>query len=179
MGIIEEKGNRYNRLTVLKFVETNRCRKRTWLCRCDCGKELVVVGQHLRNGNTQSCGCFQLDQARAAATRHGQSRVGKRTAAYEMWLHAKARASKINVPFNLRLEDIPPFPERCPVFGIILERGTSKRKDSSPSLDRIIPEFGYTRGNVRVISWRANSLRSNASLQELRMLLRDAEKLLS
>ena len=34
----------------------------TWLCRCDCGKERVVLGKKLKNGRSQSCGCFRKDR---------------------------------------------------------------------------------------------------------------------
>ena len=39
-----------------------------------------------------------------------------------------------------------------------------------PSIDRIIPELGYVRGNIRTISLRANILRSNATFEEIALL---------
>ena len=45
----------------------------------------------------------------------------------------------------------------------------------SPSLDRIVPELGYVKGNIRVISNRANHLKSDATLEEHRKILLDAE----
>lgn len=43
--------------------------------------------------------------------------------------------------------------------------------DMSPSLDRLIPSKGYVKGNVVVVSWRANRLKNNASLADLRALV--------
>lgn len=57
-------GQRYGILTVIKEVEGVRVgkkqvHKRRWLCRCDCGNEITVITDSLRNGNTQSCGCIK------------------------------------------------------------------------------------------------------------------------
>jgi hypothetical protein len=78
----------------------------------------------------------------------------------------------------LTLEDIPDIPTHCPVFTwIALEyRVGEGRRDNSPSLDRIDNTKGYVKGNVRVISWRANNLKGNAIDQELTALGNDAIK---
>lgn len=90
-------------------------------------------------------------------------------------LAAKKRARSMRVDFNLTEEDIK-FPDICPVLGIpvILEQidGPRKRTDNTPSLDRIIPELGYVKGNVEMISWRANRLKNDAKLYEIELLLR-------
>lgn len=83
-----------------------------------------------------------------------------------MLASAKQRAIKQGLPFNLEAQDII-IPENCPVLGIPLEQGTRKNHWSAPSLDRIRPELGYVKGNVIVVSWRANFLRSNGTLEEL------------
>lgn len=79
---------------------------------------------------------------------------------------AKSRATKAGVPFNLTPEDIT-IPHRCPVLGIPLIVGGDKPTDNSPSLDRVMPNMGYVRGNVLVISNRANRIKNNATITEL------------
>jgi hypothetical protein len=74
--------------------------------------------------------------------------------------NAKARAKKFNLPFNLTINDIV-IPKECPILGITLVPGKGKPLPSSPSLDRIIPALGYVPGNVCVISYKANSIKSN------------------
>ena len=32
-----------------------------WNCQCECGKQVIVIGKHLRSGNTKSCGCLKKD----------------------------------------------------------------------------------------------------------------------
>ena len=95
-----------------------------------------------------------------------------------MLFAARNRAKKNGWSFDLEEKDIV-IPEFCPVLGIKLEykRGTGvKRGDvssylDSPSLDRIKPELGYVKGNVMVISYRANVLKSNATISELEKVI--------
>lgn len=50
---------RFGILTVLKFVKIDKGRNSMWLCKCDCGKEVIVRGSSLVCGNTKSCGCMR------------------------------------------------------------------------------------------------------------------------
>jgi hypothetical protein len=83
----------------------------------------------------------------------------------------KARAKKLGVPFNLTKEDIV-IPEFCPVFGTRLEHGTKPFHDNSPSLDRFKPELGYVKGNIYIISFRANRIKGNATLEEIEKVIK-------
>ena len=69
-GVVEEKpGTRYGRLTVLKRADGAFKWEKGWLCRCDCGKELVVRGKSLRQGKTTSCGCFNRQATSGRSSR--------------------------------------------------------------------------------------------------------------
>lgn len=85
---------------------------------------------------------------------------------------AKVRAKREGIPFNLDESDIQ-IPELCPVLGIKLETNpkNSWHWDNSPSLDRLVPELGYIKGNVQVISMRANRIKTDATLEELEALV--------
>lgn len=87
------------------------------------------------------------------------------------------RANKANIPFNLELSDLV-IPDLCPVLGIKIAWGIGKRNDHSPSVDRIIPSQGYIKGNIQIISWRANRLRNDATTEELEKILCYAKGLL-
>ena len=54
---------RFGRLTVVSRVKNNASNQPAYLCRCDCGKETIVAGAHLRSGHTKSCDCFQRETA--------------------------------------------------------------------------------------------------------------------
>ena len=81
------------------------------------------------------------------------------------------RAKLAGREFNLELEDIQ-IPDTCPVLGIPLEFSINKGLKAqaawnSPSIDRVDNSIGYVKGNIRVISNRANLLKGGATLQEL------------
>lgn len=92
---------------------------------------------------------------------------------------AKNRAGKFERDFELDLEWLAtawPADNRCPVLGIELGWG-DYRGGSSASIDRIDSTKGYTKDNCRVISWRANRLKSDATFEELQLLAADALRL--
>jgi hypothetical protein len=79
---------------------------------------------------------------------------------------AKVRAKKKNIPFDITKEDII-IPTFCPVLGIKLQVNSGCAKHSSPSLDRIIPDKGYIKGNVIVVSYKANTIKNDATIEDL------------
>jgi hypothetical protein len=85
---------------------------------------------------------------------------------------AKRRAAKKGLDFNLTLSDILPLPDVCPVLGIPLRKGNHPRDPNAYSLDRIDNSKGYTAGNVIVMSNRANSLKNDATPEEIHALSR-------
>jgi hypothetical protein len=83
---------------------------------------------------------------------------------------ARYRAKKHRVPFNLTLDyinEIWPPDNKCPVFGFPFVRGRVDMILTSPALDRIEPDKGYTIGNVQVISARANLIKTDATAAEV------------
>lgn len=82
------------------------------------------------------------------------------------------RAKKLGVPFDLTADDIK-LPKECPILGIpliVCASGHLGPKMNSPSVDRIIPSKGYVKGNVIVVSMRANVLKKDATVSELKKL---------
>jgi len=57
-------GRKYGRLTVVERHGSSERGHARWLCRCDCGNEVVVDGSALRSGHTKSCGCFQRERVK-------------------------------------------------------------------------------------------------------------------
>lgn len=77
---------------------------------------------------------------------------------------AKARSKAGGIPFSITLEDFE-YPDCCPILGTKFEVGCFRR---APSLDRIDPKKGYVPGNVWVISRKANVMKNDATLEELK-----------
>ena len=83
---------------------------------------------------------------------------------------ARNRAREKNIPFDICKDDVI-IPETCPVLGIPLKAGEKIVCHNSPTIDRIKPELGYVKGNIQVISYRANTLKNNATIEELEKVL--------
>lgn len=54
-------GQVFGKLTVISCAGKIDNRRYFWNCKCECGKEIQVLGTSLRNGNTKSCGCGKYD----------------------------------------------------------------------------------------------------------------------
>lgn len=77
MNLIDLTGQRFGRLTVIEQAESRRVlsyypeggyhiiTRARWRCRCDCGQEVEVDSQSLRNGSTKSCGCLRREMGKA------------------------------------------------------------------------------------------------------------------
>lgn len=87
-----------------------------------------------------------------------------------LYFNAKNRAIKCGLEFDLTPNDLL-VPSHCPVLGLLLQVQTGHARDCSPSVDRIDPTRGYVRGNVRVISHRANTIKSDSTVAELRAVI--------
>lgn len=89
-----------------------------------------------------------------------------------MLIRSRARAKKLGLEFNLEESDLI-IPSVCPVLGIPLYFSNTGKKgatDNTPTLDRVDNSKGYVKGNVFVISSRANILKRDAEEWELRAI---------
>lgn len=92
-----------------------------------------------------------------------------------LWTLARQRAYRDGIPFNILPSDIV-IPPACPVFGTPWRQpGTGPGPDSM-TLDRLRSDEGYQRGNLAVISHRANTLKRDATAKEMRRLADWMEK---
>ena len=168
-------GKTFGRLTVLKEYSN----KEYILCECSCscgGKTTSTRREGLLNGRTKSCGCISKERSIEFNKSRFDPNAISKSVAYKMLARAKSRAKKNNLPFNLELDDIA-IPDTCPLLGIKIESNNFRNSPNNPSLDKIIPEKGYIKGNVWVISNRANTLKNDASIQELELLVENLKKL--
>lgn len=105
---------------------------------------------------------YTLDKQRA----YRNTRQGLKLA---MLRSARGRAKKRGLLCTITINDFE-IPTVCPVLGISLAFENRTQEDNSPSLDRIDNSKGYVSGNVMVISFRANKLKSDATAEELQLL---------
>jgi len=134
-------GQQWGHWAVIGYVGNDRTSQPMWLCRCACGTERAVVGSHLRNGTSTSCGC----QA-PRHTIHGFTKLPE----YEVWRHMIARCQ------DTKRSDWPRYGGRgikvCkrwrdsfPAF----REDMGPRPSPSHSLDRIDNDGNYEPGNCR------------------------------
>lgn len=78
-------GQKFGRLTVVKYAGTNNSNRRngTWECKCECGNIVIVIGSYLVGGQTKSCGCLKGTRLKLGdVCRHGHlmsdDNLGKR-----------------------------------------------------------------------------------------------------
>ena len=65
MKFIDLIGRRFDRLAVIKYYGKNKNNQNIWLCKCDCGNEIIVNTGNLNKGNVKSCGCLQKKSKRS------------------------------------------------------------------------------------------------------------------
>lgn len=96
-------GKRFGRLVVIEraedHIQPNGKHQIQWLCKCDCGNEVVVRGSNLKNGNSKSCGCLQKDTTSFNNKLHnGSISVSgmARSKIYTTWCNMKQRCLNEN-----------------------------------------------------------------------------------
>ena len=80
-------GQKFGRLTVVSETGKNKYGDYLWECVCDCGNRKIIPGAYLKNGHTQSCGCFSRERSHFRNATHGQSN----SRLYGIWHGMKAR----------------------------------------------------------------------------------------
>ncbi len=144
-------GARYTKLVTVRPDETGAKRVKSWLCRCDCGGEKVVLAHRLRNGEVGSCGCL----ANRGPIQHGRAA----TPEYRSWRGAKDRCfnpnNKAYAYYGGR--GISVAEEWKESFEAFFEH-MGLRPSPQHSLDRIDGDGDYRPGNCR---WATRKQQNN------------------
>lgn len=124
-------------------------------------------GKPKRTGKCLYCG-GELPQGRTKfccdnhQVYHSQERLPFNTK-FNRW---KASAISKGITWDLVIDDLD-WPKTCPYLDVVLNYGSDDKADNVASLDKIIPEKGYIKGNVQIISNLANRMKSSASYDQL------------
>lgn len=84
--VIDLIGQEFGWLKVVRFSHSDY--RAYWVCKCKCGKEVIKHSNHLRSGNTKSCGCYKIVQIKKANTKN----LAHGTKLYMIWGGIKQRA---------------------------------------------------------------------------------------
>lgn len=90
--LIDLTGQRFGRLVVVKRTDNSADGKARWLCKCDCGQSKAVLGEYLKKGRTNSCGCIKSESSSKRFKKHG----GRNSKLYRIWSNMKDRCNNPN-----------------------------------------------------------------------------------
>lgn len=163
---IDLVGRRFGKLTVVEDTGRRKTRRPIWLCQCDCGGTVEVLGKYLARGDTKSCGCFSIGNA------HNRDSVGEITRSF--WTPIVKQARRRGIPFeisrefawNLYLRQY----RRCALTGEPISFSTNirdQRGKQTASLDRTDNALGYIETNVQWVHKRVNIMKNTMSNSEL------------
>lgn len=93
---IDLTGQKFERLTVVKRAKGYIGKGSYWHCKCDCGNEIIVRAQSLKDGQTKSCGCLNKELAIKRFTKHGHAQTEKQHPLYKAWVNMKTRCINPN-----------------------------------------------------------------------------------
>lgn len=143
------------------------------------GKSTYFTGKPCKRGHISerfvaTHTCIECSRNNLYQTDRDRYRELDNTMSYQ-FRQRKNNAHKKGIPFTIELNDIEQ-PEFCPILGIKLNYGwggkTGHLRDpAKATLDKVIPQLGYIPGNVFVISWRANKLKSDMTYEELEKIM--------
>jgi len=179
---IDLSGQRFGRLVAMHAMPPKKKGGSTrWLCRCDCGNEVIIRGGGIKNGCSKSCGCLTKEAASNRFKTHGESNKNK-SAEYRCWQHIKTRCT------NKKSEHYMDYGgrgiavcERWIKFENFLE-DMGRRPSTSHSIDRIDNSKGYSKDNCKWSTKKEQSsnTRNNVivNMDGKNMILKDACDLL-
>lgn len=167
----EVKANRIARAEILK----ERRSRGVKLCR-KCNTEQVLSEFYVEKNGVTGSKCktclaahnkiWQKNNSEKREIQRKRQKVNN--PARFLYQSSKIRARQKNLEFNIQKSDII-ISEKCPVFNT--EFTYNRDRATSPSLDRIDNSKGYIKGNVIVISYRANELKRDSSVEDLTKII--------
>lgn len=148
----------------------------------NCGKEFIVNISKARHTNRQKYFCNNCIKSLSNWERkvikmkvfpnerdkylHQKRGEFLRNYIKQILYRTKIRAEEKNLDFNIDESDII-IPDKCPILEVPLIIGVKDNYEYSPSIDRIDNNKGYIKGNIQIISKKANSMKNSASKEEL------------
>lgn len=153
-------GCKFGRLTVVQRAKSAKGWRTRWLCRCDCGKEVIVDRGNLKSSHTKSCGCLSVEEIIKRSTTHG----GSKEKLYYVWKAMINRCERDTVkvfPYYggrgisvcTEWHDYEAFRE-----WMLLNGYDPKAPRGKFTIDRIDADGDYRPDNCRVVSMKVQRM---------------------
>ncbi len=167
-------GKKFGRLTVLNIDHIDKKRQAIyWNCLCDCENYKSVPTCRLNNGDTKSCGCFNLE----CSSKLNKGKISpyykpnNYSAKYKVFSTYRCGASDRGIVFDLSFEDFEKMMvKNCHYCNSepkkISQSSQSRSKIKYNGIDRVDSQKGYAVENCVPCCSRCNSAKSNSSLEE-------------
>lgn len=156
-------GKRFNKLIAVKYsgkTKNNKRPKHTWLCKCDCGNEKIILEHNLKNGHTKSCGCLTKRKNNNSPLYKGYKGISG-----QKWSSLKIEAKKRNIEFNITIEYIWNLflkqDKKCALSNLNIYIYSDNKIKNTASLDRIDSSKGYIEDNVQWVHKNINQMKWN------------------
>ena len=166
-------GDKFGSLTVISSLDKRSgSGNRVYLLKCDCGSTCEKSTDKLRKKDNPSRYCSKNCPLIPRDGKHLITHGKTNTQEYRLYFLAKQRSNQKGIKFDIDVDDII-IPEFCPILNIELKKNHKGWAPDAPTLDRIIPEKGYVKGNIKVISGKANVMKNNATIEELKIFTKN------
>lgn len=160
-------GDRHGSLEIIKLVNRTKDGNSYYLCKCDCGNELITRYSSLKNGNTKSCGCF----AKKVSSDRLKKPSGVRSfncTYYKYEYRAKGRGLIFDISRD-RFRELTS--SNCHYCGHAPSSLIDKKKMKNGiylynGLDRVDNTKGYIEGNVVTCCEQCNRMKLDYTLDE-------------
>jgi len=151
--LIDLTGQKFGRLTVIKRNANDKKWNAQWICKCDCGKEIIMIANHLKRGVAKSCGCVERNTSPHRT--HGMTN----TRLYSIWRNMKTRC------YNKKSQDCKYYgglgiticQEWLEDFEKFYNWAYNNGYNENLSIDRIDNTKGYSPDNCR---WETKIIQS-------------------
>jgi 5-methylcytosine-specific restriction endonuclease McrA len=140
-------GEKYGRLTVVEYSHTDRHPRKYFICRCECGGEVITHTNSLRTGNTRSCGCLLKDVAAARRVPDNHSEVTAIILGYKRHAKRRGHAWDLSREEVVRLVGRHCFYCGAPPSNTMVHKNTVVPFPYN-GIDRVDNADGYVSGNV-------------------------------
>lgn len=169
-------GQKFGRLTVIERAENDKYGKTKWLCQCDCGNYVIVLGCSLVNGSTKSCGCYNREVNANRLKTHSLSK----SRVYKCWTSIKDRCFRTNCKSykNYGGRGITICDEWKNDFQVFYDWAMQNGYSDELTIDRIDNNGNYCPENCRWVDMKvqANNTRRNVIMNNGKTLLEFCEE---